>query len=127
MDLYEATTVFDALSQETRLRIFRMLIEAGADGLPAGTLSKELGTPHNTLSFHLSHLWNAGVVKSRREGRSIIYRADFEIIGSLIGFMIKDCCSAKVAHIRKDRKKGCSVIELADFCISPKNAPRARR
>lgn len=127
MDLDEAIIVFDALSQETRLRIFRMLVEAGADGLPAGTLSKELGTPHNTLSFHLSHLSNAGVVKSRREGRSIIYRADFEVIGSLIGFMIEDCCSTEVAHIRKDRKKGCSVIELADFCISRKNAPRASR
>jgi ArsR family transcriptional regulator len=93
----------------------------------AGTLSKELGTPHNTLSFHLNHLSNAGVVKSRQEGRSIIYRADFEVIGSLIGFMIEDCCSAEVAHIHKHRKKGCSVIELADFCSSPKNAPRARR
>jgi len=118
MDIEETTIVFDALSQETRLRAFRLLVEAGVDGLPAGAISEELGTPHNTLSFHLNHLSNAGIVRSRRKGRSVVYTADFEMIRDVIGFLVKDCCSREVANIRKDKKKGCSIIELVDCCSS---------
>lgn len=116
MDIQKATTLFDALSQETRLKAFRLLVQAGPDGLAAGVLSEKLGTPHNTLSFHLHHLANAGVVSSRREGRSVIYSADFELVRDLIGFMVKDCCSASFASIREDRQSGCAVIELGDLC-----------
>ena len=116
MDIQEAIIMFDALSQETRLRAFRILVKAGPDGLPAGALSEELGTPHNTMSFHLNHLSNAGIVASRKEGRSVIYSANFEIVRDLIGFMVKDCCSVEFASIREDKKKGCSVIELAQCC-----------
>ena len=108
--------MFDALSQETRLGAFRLLVEAGPDGLPAGALSEKLGAPHNTMSFHLSHLSNAGIVTSRREGRSVIYSANFEAMHDLIAFMIRDCCSVEFASIREDRKTGCSVIELARCC-----------
>ena len=65
MDIQEAIIMFDALSQETRLRVFRLLVQAGPDGLAAGVLSEALGTPHNTLSFHLTHLSNAGIISSR--------------------------------------------------------------
>lgn len=123
MDIKESTIIFDALSQETRLRAFRLLVEAGSDGLPAGAISEELATPHNTLSFHLNHLSNAGIVRSRREGRSIIYMANFEMMRDFIGFLVKDCCSRDVANIRQDKKKGCSIIELAD-CCTPKNKAR---
>lgn len=116
MEIEKSTIVFDALSQETRLKAFRLLVQAGADGLAAGAISDELGTPHNTLSFHLNHLSNAGIVCSRRNGRSIIYTANFEMMRDLIGFLVKDCCSREVASIRKDKTKGCSVIELADCC-----------
>ena len=116
MDIQEAIIMFDALSQETRLRAFRILVKAGPDGLPAGALREELGTPHNTLSFHLNHLSNAGIVASRKEGRSVIYSANFEIVRDLIGFMVKDCCSVEFASIREDKKKGCSIIELAQCC-----------
>jgi len=116
MDIKETTIVCAALSQETRLRAFRLLVEAGFGGLPAGAISEELGTPQNTLSFHLAHLSNAGIVSFRREGRSIIYMANFEMMRDLIGFLVKDCCSREVANIRKDKKKGCSIIELADCC-----------
>ena len=68
---------FDALSQETRLRVFRLLVEYGRDGTPAGMLSETLGIPHNTLSFHLAQMSHAGLVLSQREGRSIIYTAQF--------------------------------------------------
>ncbi len=116
MDIQNATIMFDALSQETRLSAFRLLVKAGPDGLPAGTLSDALGTPHNTMSFHLNHLSNAGIVSSRREGRSVIYSANFEIVRNLIGFMVKDCCSVEFASIREDKKKGSSFIELSKCC-----------
>ena len=116
MDIQEAIIMFDAISQETRLRAFRLLVQAGADGLAAGVLSEELGTPHNTLSFHLNHLSNAGILSSRKEGRSVIYSANFDVTRDLIDFLVKDCCSNEFASIREDKKKGCSVIELANYC-----------
>ncbi|GJM08435.1 MAG: transcriptional regulator [Lysobacteraceae bacterium] len=116
MDIQNAIIMFDALSQETRLRAFRLLVQAGTAGLAAGALSEQLGTPHNTMSFHLSHLANAGIVSSRKEGRSVIYSANFDVMRDLIGFMVKDCCSGEFASIREDKRKGCSIIELADHC-----------
>ena len=68
MDIQEAIIMFDALSQETRLRAFRLLVQSGPDGLAAGVLSEKLGTPHNTLSFHLNHLSNTGIISSRKKG-----------------------------------------------------------
>lgn len=116
MDLQEALVAFDALSQETRLRVFRLLVKHGTAGAPAGTLSEALGIPHNTLSFHLSHMSHAGLVVSRREGRSIIYSANFEMITALIRFMVEDCCAVEFANIRTDKKRGSSVIELFNCC-----------
>lgn len=116
MDIEDATVMFDALSQETRLKAFRLLVQAGHDGLPAGTLSDGLGVPHNTMSFHLSQLSGAGLVTSRKQGRMVIYAANLEIVRDLIGFMVKDCCSGELANIREDRQTGCAVIELTDFC-----------
>lgn len=113
MDIQDAIIVFDALSQETRLRAFRLLVEAGPDGLAAGAMSQHLGTPHNTLSFHLNHLSNAGIVTSRREGRSIIYAANFDAMRGLIGFMVKDCCNVEFVSIHEDKENNCSVIQLA--------------
>lgn len=120
MDIQNAVIMFDALSQETRLRAFRLLVQAGGEGVAAGVLSEELGTPHNTMSFHLKHLVNAGIVSSRKAGRSVIYSANFDLMRDLIGFMVQDCCSADFASIREDRRKGCAVIELADFCCDSK-------
>jgi ArsR family transcriptional regulator len=119
MDIKKALIAFDALSQETRLRVFRMLVECGTDGAPAGTLSDKLGIPHNTLSFHLNHMNNAGLVLSRREGRSIIYSANFEFFTGLIRFMVEDCCRVEFASIRENKKKGSSVIELMNCCQAP--------
>ena len=116
MDIKDAILLFDALSQETRLSAFRLLVKAGQHGLPAGELSEKLGTPHNTLSFHLSHLSNAGIIRSRREGRSIIYSANYEVMHDLISFMVKDCCSDDFASIHEDKRSGCSIIELSDCC-----------
>lgn len=116
MDIPAALIAFDSLSQETRLRVFRLLVEYGPGGAPAGKLSETLNVPHNTLSFHLNHMSNSNLVVSRREGRSIIYSANFEFFSGLIRFMVEDCCSDEFANIREDKEKGCSIIELAKCC-----------
>ena len=92
MKIDQAITAFAALSQETRLRVFKLLIEYGGDGTAAGTLSDQLGIPHNTLSFHLSHLAQAGLVSSRKQGRLVIYTANCAAIESLIGYLNENCC-----------------------------------
>lgn len=113
MDIEAAAKIFTALSQETRLRAFRLLVEAGPTGLPAGVMSEKLEIPHNTLSFHLSHLSHAGVIAARKDGRSVIYRANFEVVRELITFMVSDCCSREFASMHEDKVSGCAIIELA--------------
>jgi len=126
MNIQEAIIIFDALSQETRLSAFRLLVQAGPDGLAAGVLSESLGTPHNTMSFHLTHLSNAGIISSRKQGRSVIYSANFDAMNNLVGFLVKDCCSVEFASIREDKKKGCSVIELNN-CCEPKKINKLKK
>lgn len=116
MDIQNALIAFDALSQETRLKVFRLLVEYGPEGASAGTVSESLGVPHNTLSFHLNHMSNASLVLSRREGRSIIYSANFGLMTDLIRFMVEDCCNVEFANIKSDKKSGRSVIELTNCC-----------
>lgn len=125
MDIQEAIIAFDALSQETRLKAFRLLVEHGPDGAPAGTLSEKLGIPHNSLSFHLSHMSNANLVTSRRDGRSIIYTANFAFVQGLIRFMVENCCNADFANVRADKKRGCDIIELADCCPPAKQRKKS--
>ncbi len=120
MDIREALAAFDALAQDTRLRVFRMLVEYGPEGAAAGTLSEALNIPHNTLSFHLGHMSHAKLVGSRRQGRSIIYSANFEFFTDLIRFMVEDCCRIEFASIRDDKKKRCSIIELPHCCLPRK-------
>ncbi|MGH0033069.1 MAG: ArsR/SmtB family transcription factor [Myxococcota bacterium] len=92
MEKQDAISALAALAHETRLDVFRLLVQAGGEGLPAGALSGELGVPAATLSFHLKELKNAGVVRCRREGRSLIYRADFQAMNALLGFLTENCC-----------------------------------
>ena len=95
MDEKTAIESFAALAQPTRLKVFRLLIEAGHEGMPAGAIADRLGVPHNTLSTHLSILSRAGLAHGRRESRSIIYAADFEGVRALIDFLVSDCCSGQ--------------------------------
>jgi DNA-binding transcriptional ArsR family regulator len=116
MELATALGAFDALSQETRLRAFRLLVEAGFEGAPAGMLSEALGIPHNTLSFHLGQLHGAGLVSSQRTGRSIIYTANFAFITELVRFMVEKCCTVEFASLREDVRKGSAIIEISNCC-----------
>ena len=92
MDQINAVAKLGALAQENRLAIFRLLVEAGPAGLPAGAIGERLGLPGPTLSFHLSQLKQAGLVACRREGRSLIYAADFPAMNALVGFLTENCC-----------------------------------
>jgi len=81
-----------ALAQESRLAVFRLLVRRGPAGLPAGEISERVGVPPTTLSFHLAQLSHAGLVSSRREGRSILYAADYEAMQGLLDFLTENCC-----------------------------------
>lgn len=89
----QALDAFGALSQETRLRMVRILVQAGPEGLPAGAVGEAVGASSSSASFHLGHLERAGLVQSRRESRSIIYSASFASLAALVEFLMRDCCS----------------------------------
>ena len=72
--------------------MFRLLVRKGRDGLPAGEIAQQVGVPNSSLSFHLAQLQEAGLVRQRREGRSLIYTADYERMDALIGFLTENCC-----------------------------------
>lgn len=93
MEEQRALESFGAIAQETRMRIVRMLVVAGADGMAAGAIAEQLGgAASSRVSFHLAQLERAGIVLSRREGRSIIYCAVLTALSDLVAFLIHDCC-----------------------------------
>ena len=92
MEIKTIVTQLSALAQESRLSIFRKLVEAGPQGLSAGDISSELGIPPPTLSFHLKDLSQAGLVESQRDGRSIVYRASYTSMNQLIDYLKQNCC-----------------------------------
>jgi len=86
-----------ALAQETRLSIYRLLVEAGPTGLAAGKIAEEVGTPASTLSFHLKELANAGLARSRQDGRYVIYSANYAHMNALIAYLTENCCARDCA------------------------------
>lgn len=92
MELNNTVACLAALAHEGRLKAFRMLVQAGVMGLPAGEIARRLETPPNTLSANLNVLSHAGLVRSRRQGRSIIYTAEYDRMRALLGFLVEDCC-----------------------------------
>lgn len=95
MEMNDAVRALGALAQGSRLAIFRMLVQAGAEGVAAGSIGEKLGLPGATLSFHLAGLTRAGMARSRQEGRFVIYSADFEGMGRLLAYLTEDCCGGK--------------------------------
>ena len=92
METNEAVRALAALAQETRLSIFRLLVQAGPQGVAAGRIGESLDVPAATLSFHLKELSHAGLVSSRQEGRFIYYSTDFERMAGLMTFLTQNCC-----------------------------------
>ena len=95
MQIPVAVDALSALAHGSRLAVFRLLVRAGADGMPAGEIAREIGALPNTLSAHLNVLGNAGLIRSRREGRSVIYSANYDRMRELLGFLIADCCAGR--------------------------------
>jgi ArsR family transcriptional regulator len=95
MESTEAISAFSALSQQTRLDVFRLLIKAGANGLLAGELGEQLDVRQNTMSANLTILLNAGLVRNERQGRTIRYFADFDAMRGLLAFLMEDCCGGR--------------------------------
>jgi DNA-binding transcriptional ArsR family regulator len=87
-----AVDCLTALAQPSRLAVFRLLVEAGPDGMPAGAIAKRLGLPSATLSFHLAQLSQAQLVTSMKDGRSIIHGANYAAMNGLIGYLTRNCC-----------------------------------
>jgi ArsR family transcriptional regulator, arsenate/arsenite/antimonite-responsive transcriptional repressor len=111
MKKHEVLAALAALAQDNRLDVFRLLVEAGRDGMPAGTVAEALKLAPNTLTFHFDRLRDAGLVTVRRDGRSMIYSARYETMNELIAYLTENCCRGR-----------------ADKCTPVKNEPsRARR
>jgi DNA-binding transcriptional ArsR family regulator len=97
MEKKDILVALAALAQETRLDIFRLLVQAGPSGLPAGQLGERLGLPSATLSFHLKELRLAGLVSFQRESRSLIYSAEFANMNALLAYLTENCCQGAPA------------------------------
>ncbi|CAO4165170.1 MULTISPECIES: ArsR/SmtB family transcription factor [Methylobacteriaceae] len=95
MDERQALAAFAALGQEHRLRVVRALVTAGPDGLAAGVLAETVNVAGNNLSFHLKELSHAGLITSRREGKSVIYSAAYGGLSDLLAFLMRDCCQGR--------------------------------
>ncbi|MGD9967547.1 MAG: ArsR/SmtB family transcription factor [Hyphomonadaceae bacterium] len=91
----QAIDALGALAQESRLAVFKLLVRAGEDETPAGEIARELRVPASTMSTHLAILERAGLIRSRREGRTIYYRADLDGMTDLMAFLIEDCCQGR--------------------------------
>jgi DNA-binding transcriptional ArsR family regulator len=116
LDEQQALDAFGALSQQTRLQMIRALVVAGPDGMAAGAVGDAVGASSSSASFHLSHLERAGLVRSRRAHRSIIYSANFGGLSALVDFLMRDCCQG-----HPDVCAPAAVV--AASCCAPADAP----
>ena len=117
-----AVQALGALAQETRIEIFRILVQAGPQGLPAGAVGERLGLPSPTLSFHLTQLRFAGLVGSRRESRSIIYTANFKRMNELLAYLSENCCGGRPELCAPD-----SFVSPGSIEASARSAARAAK
>jgi len=92
MNTTQVICALAALAQESRLAIYRLLVETGPEGLAASKIAEALGIPASSLSFHLKELSHADLVRAKQEGRSIIYSANFQTMNALVGFLTENCC-----------------------------------
>src|SRR5262245_54494316 len=95
MELSRAVEALSALAQDSRLKVFRLLVRSGPDGMPAGEIARALKAPATTMSAHLAILSRAGLVSARKQGRSIIYAVNLEGTRKLLAYLVEDCCGGK--------------------------------
>ena len=103
METKQAVQSLSALAQDTRLAIFRLLVQAGPEGRAAGQIGEKLELAPATLSFHLAGLTRAGLARSRAEGRFVIYTADFQAMNALLGYLSENCCGGNACEPAHDR------------------------
>lgn len=106
MEMKQASGALAALGQMSRLGIYRLLVQAGPEGLIAGDIGERLGIPGATLSFHLRELVGAGLIASEQRGRCICYRADYGAMDSLLGFLTENCCAGSSCVAEPSTSKG---------------------
>ncbi len=97
MEKLNAIAALGALAQESRLDVFRLLVQTGTEGLQPSQIGERLGVPANTLSFHLKELKHAGLVTFRREGRALFYMAEYDAINALLAYLTENCCQGDAA------------------------------
>src|SRR4051794_41053535 len=93
MQSAQAVAALSALAQEHRLALFRLLVQAGEEGMSAGAIAERLGLPNSSLSFHLAGLNRAGLIRQERQSRSLIYRANYGRMNALISYLLENCCA----------------------------------
>jgi ArsR family transcriptional regulator len=112
MEIKDIIAALAALAQESRLAVFRLLVQTGPEGLAASKIAETLDMPPSSLSFHLKELMHAGLITQTRSGRSLIYAADFGTMNGLLGFLTENCCGGNVCvpvrPIDCSTDKGCS-------------------
>ncbi len=113
MDTPNALSTLSALAHDGRLAVFRLLVKAGPDGMAAGDIARKLKTAANTMSAQLLVLSNAGLIRAQRDGRSIIYAADFDRMGALLLFLTEDCCGGKPEICAP-------LVQTVNACCPPK-------
>ncbi|MFA5495658.1 MAG: metalloregulator ArsR/SmtB family transcription factor [Porticoccaceae bacterium] len=99
METSNAVAALAALAQDSRLAVYRLLVQAGPAGLAAGKISEAAGIPPSSLSFHLKELTHANMVSSRQEGRFVIYQANFSTINALVAFLLENCCGGQSCEL----------------------------
>lgn len=104
MNTENAVAALSALAQEHRLALYRLLVQAGDEGMAAGSLAEALGIPNSSLSFHLAHLARAGIIEQKRDGRSLIYSANYASMNDLVAFLMENCCGGA----------GCAPVQSND-------------
>ena len=121
METKQVIGALGALAQETRLAIFRLLVETGPQGLPVGTIAESLGLANATLSFHLKELTNAGLTMAAPNGRSIIYSVNFSTMNGLVDYLTENCCAGATCAPGMPSDAACDVGKFA--VSAQKNSP----
>ena len=127
MEKREAVAALAALAQDTRLDIFRLLVEGGGEGLPAGRIGERLNLPSATLSFHLNQLKQAGLVAYRRAGRSLIYAAEYDAMNRLMAYLTENCCQGDSSACDAGKCKSAAPINPSRGLPIHEAPSRARR
>ena len=121
MKVKQVVNALSALAQDTRLGIYRLLVQQGPAGMPAGTVAAKLGVPPSSLSFHLRLLMHAGLVKQERQGRQLIYAGNFEAMNDLIAYLTENCCGRGAAACEP------ACVPAANQGVNREASSRARR